>query len=820
MKDERYEANELSELIDRVVLHGTEAIGVESSLDEEMIALVNDLRAMAQATPMREGFACELKERFLARDTVPAGQHVVGEAPLRRFWPQLVRSFSQHRWATAALGLLLTVAVALAAVGPQRVWADLQRLLGYVPGVGFVNLEDTRVLMAPVEVTRNGVTLRVEQVLAQPDRTVVVIRSQGLPPEDQLWPHGAREHGDFQARLRLPDDSTLTSGTWTLRLGGGTLAFPSLSDRVYRFVLELPRLPLVPANAAPEGWAVPLSLRPATGELVAELFPQPYAPPHASDTHAGIALRVLEVAHSPQETVLRFQVQWRDSDWEFHHIGGDRSPVLRDDLGHVYLDVVPSSSGSSVQTKVIRIPDNLEMTPTPTPTVPTYEQTKAFAPASPSAQRLTLWVDGLEFMVPAEGSFTVDLGDDPQVGDYWPLDVSLTVTGFPVHITGARLVQEPIGLPDGPGQRTVLQFDITPVPDQGDRALRGLHLESETAIFSGSGGGYNYRTRIMRASLDLREGQPIPSGPIRVWVRSAGVLIRGPWTITWTVPDVDEAGQARVTPVTLHPTSASQTNGGLTLRVDEVTLTDRLMAITVELDNPPPGVALSRIPPWNPATRRNELYLEDDRGRRYERTGSVGWQPRREQTSEVSKTSEVSEALVFQPVQPLTRRMTLHAPTVEVTLAGAAAFDVTVPTGLTMEAHPGKVSASAPWGVDIPVEVSGYQLRFTQARLEKLNGTTMLVLASTPFKGQQGDRWLTGLRMASVTAPNGQSVDLRSAFGHAGLAYEGGYGARLAFNVVDPGTGTVRLGCYHVKLDGVTVAVQGPWTLAWNLRAP
>jgi len=461
---------------------------------------------------------------------------------------------------------------------------------------------------------------------------------------------------------------------------------------------------------------------------------------------------------------------------------------------------------------VVRIPDKAddEVTPTPTPMIPTYERTLAFAPTSPSAQHLALWVDALEFEVPAEGSFTVDLGDDPQVGDYWPLDVSVAVAGFPVHIIGARLVQEPIVLPDGPGQRTVLQFDITPVPDQGDRALRGLHLESETAIFSGSGSGYNYRARIMRTSLNLREGQSIPLGSIQVRAESADMLIRGPWIITWTVPGADEATAA---PVTLHPTNASQTRDGLTLRVDEVTLTDRLTAITVELDNPPPGVAFSRIPSWNPATQRRELYLEDDRGHRYELSQDVGWRPSGSPESD-------AKTLTFQPVQPLARRMTLHAPSVEVTLTGAAAFDVTVPTGLTTEAHPGEVSASAPWGVDIPVEVAGYQLRFTQARLEELNGTTMLMLTSGPFEGQQGDRWLTGLRMASVTAPNGQSVDLRSAFSHAGPEYEGGYGVRLAFDVVDPATGTVRPGRYHVKLDGITAAVQGPWTLAWSLRAP
>ena len=773
------------------------------------------LEALFSTATPDAAFVAGLERQLLARGATLASWHAAGESSPRRFWMRWMQPLSQHRWATAALGLLLAVAVALTIIGPQHVWADLQRLLGYVPGVGFVDLEETRVLTVPVEVTRDGVTLRVEQVLAQPNRTVVVIRSEGLPPEDRLWPHGTRERGDYQPELRLPDGRTLASKKWTLRLGAGTLEFPPLPEGVYRVTLELPRLPLVPAGAAPEEWAVPLNLRPATGELVAELFPQPYAPLDASDTHAGITLRVLAVAHSPEETALRLQVQWPDPEWEFPHIGGDQLPVLRDDLGHVYHESVPSSSGSSVQTVAVRIPENAQVKPTPTPAVPTAERTLAFAPVSPSARHLTLVVDGLRFEVPAEGGFTVDLGDDPQVGDYWPLDVSLTVAGFPVHITGARLVEEPIVLPDGPGQRMLLQFDIAPVPDRGNRALRGLHLESDT--FSGGGGGYNAIAGRLRTSLDLREGQPIPTGPVQVQVSSISLLIRGPWNLTWAVPGADEA---RAVPVTLHPARAIQTRDSLTLRVDEVTLTDRLTAITVGLDDPPPGVAFSRIPSWNPATRRHELYLEDDRGRCYEYTWSVGWQPHGEQTSEVLENSHASETLVFQSVQPLARRLTLHAPAVEVTLSGMAAFDVSVPTGLTMEAYPGEVPASAPWSVDIPVEVSGYQLRFTQARLEELNGTTMLVLTSARFEGQQGDRRLTGLRLASVRAPNGQLVDLSSAFGHAGPEYEGGYRARLAFDVVDPEAGIVRPGRYHVELDGVTVAVQGPWTLTCNLRAP
>jgi|GEM_PF-3507147 len=85
MDDERHEANELSELIDRVVLHSAETIGGKSNLNEETVALVSDLQAMAQAIPMREGFARELEGRLKAQ----------AAAQSSRWWSPL----AWRRWA-------------------------------------------------------------------------------------------------------------------------------------------------------------------------------------------------------------------------------------------------------------------------------------------------------------------------------------------------------------------------------------------------------------------------------------------------------------------------------------------------------------------------------------------------------------------------------------------------------------------------------------------------------------------------------------------------------------------------------------------------
>lgn len=292
------------------------------------------------------------------------------------------------------------------------------------------------------------------------------------------------------------------------------------------------------------------------------------------------------------------------------------------------------------------------------------------------------------------------------------------------------------------------------------------------------------------------------------------MLIRGPWTITWTVPGADGAGTA---PVTLHPKDAVQTRNGLTLGVEEVVLTDRLTGVRVGLEDPPPGATLVSGLRSYGSIRHQGLALEDDRGRRYDHTGDVYWRPYNEPEPDL-------KAFVFGPVQPLARQLRLRVPAVEIALPAIAAFDVTVPEGLTMTLDANDVPrpASKPWEVDIPLRIGDYELHFSQARLEELNGTTLLSLTSDLYRPRKDDRWLSRLQLASVTAPDGRAVDLTSAFSHAGPGEEAGglYQAGLAFDVVDPETRTVRPGRYHVKLDGVTVAVQGPWTLAWSLRAP
>jgi hypothetical protein len=138
---------------------------------------------------------------------------------------------------------------------------------------------------------------------------------------------------------------------------------------------------------------------------------------------------------------------------------------------------------------------------------------------------------------------------------------------------------------------------------------------------------------------------------------------------------------------------------------------------------------------------------------------------------------------------------------------------------VTLDASDAPWGASQPWEVDIPLVVAGYRMHFTEARLEELNGTTLLVLSSAPYRVQDDTHTLFGLEMRAVHAPDGRDVDLESAHSSAGPQKEEGalHQISLAFDVVDPNTGLVQAGRYHVEIEGAWVQIEGPWNLTLEL---
>jgi len=76
------------------------------------------------------------------------------------------------------------------------------------PGIGFVQTNNLRVLAQPVSQTHQGVTVTVEQVTVDSDRTIIIYKTEGLTIAAA---NSQGEGASFGAptSLRLPDGTTM-----------------------------------------------------------------------------------------------------------------------------------------------------------------------------------------------------------------------------------------------------------------------------------------------------------------------------------------------------------------------------------------------------------------------------------------------------------------------------------------------------------------------------------------------------------------------------------------------------------------------------------
>jgi hypothetical protein len=786
-----------------------------------------------QSPAPEQAFVSELERKLLERQAV-LRPSIPNKRLIRRLWKQFTISFDRRRWQYAAVLLLVALIIAIVAVGPQRVVAQVERWLGYLPGIGFVDLEQARILAAPVSIEQEGVTLTIEQVVAVPHRTIIVFSSQGLPAESSN-----PLSSDFdilpKAVLRLPDGSVIELTRQELNYGGGKMEFPALPAGVYRINFEFDRLPLVPTGAAPEGWQVPLILLPAAGKLPADLFPKPYSLTDASAMVNGVSVRVLQVAQSADETALQIQIEWEDPDWEYR--GVDPSLELHDDLGNVYRQL-PSDAqvvSSGVQ----------EAKPIPSPeatadlSIRTVEDTYHFPILSLAAREVVLQILAIDFSVSNSPSFTFDPGPNPQLGQTWELDEQLEIAGAPLKITRARLIQDDQTYPGNP---PLYGFEFSFSSPIGlPRVLTAFYLQTDLEGYRGGGGGV-IEPGLYKHTMLFNQ---LPRQPLLINFNGSIITMNGPWEIRWRIPGMGEA----VPQINqLYPEHVAATHAGMTLQVESALFNDKVSVVRLKTPSLVDNSRLLKILAFDPDTfdltqlpslSNSQLYLETQQGQRIELAQDVSWQPDGEALDDPG-------TLVFDALPPLAEGVTLHVPAIMLFLPGQAAFEIAVPEGLTFHSEKFSVPdlgqnnmqqettqtrwVSDPWEVDIPVEIAGYRLHFSQAQVEQdlnSNPAYRLTLTSEPLNRELDGKSLSTLHISTFIRPDGQSGsidtvnELMSVFG---LYYDrlltenydpARWNAKIILDVTNPTGLDLLSGTYRVEIDGAIVWVAGPWDLSW-----
>lgn len=110
---------------------------------------------------------------------------------------------------SVALAILTLMIIGTVVIGPQRVYAAVTRLLGYIPGVGLVDQSNSiRILAEPVSQTRDGVTVSVNQAVLTTSETRLEFGVSGVPLS--AYPKSETVSGCIEpGYLLLPDGTRL-----------------------------------------------------------------------------------------------------------------------------------------------------------------------------------------------------------------------------------------------------------------------------------------------------------------------------------------------------------------------------------------------------------------------------------------------------------------------------------------------------------------------------------------------------------------------------------------------------------------------------------
>lgn len=607
--------------------------------------------------------------------------------------------FFRLRWIWVAAGVLLIVLTGVISLGgPRDTWAQFLRLIGYAPHVGFVNVEEARVLPAAVTRHIGDVTVQVQQVVATREETRVAVHLEG-PGIQMLMPGkgGKSPFTNVDIILRASDGTRLQARQTTTMVDDGrawlTLTFPPLPPNVYQVDLDLSAVARelhLPAG----DWRIPLIVYPANSALVANVLAEPYEPDVAPQTRHGITLRLLRVAHTPEQTALQLQAEFPNQ-YARLMVRRYSGASLYDDLGHVYYAPPQEGTLTIVRKEVSR------STPLATQDVSADKHSTTWvdvrAPLSALARRLTYVVPAVDVVVPLDASFSLDLGENPQPGDVWPLDVRLDVAGVPVQVEKAILLHDPAE------HVYHLVFVVEASERDGGRVGNlSLYARGIFSIPAGESNGYP------RAVFVIPEHE-LPTGVLTVHIQDATITIRGPWRFEWDIPR--PALPPSLQPVVLHP-EARASDRGITLAVETLILTDRVSVFDLTADVPE-GTTLVGV---------SARLVDATTGREWKPQWHVGW-CRREPQGPAGQPEPVhtpfacgrtaSARVIFAPLSPATKAVTLKVNAITLFQKEPVTLTVSLPRHLAFDTKV-KGNAAMRLDVDARVQTGPFTVHFTR----------------------------------------------------------------------------------------------------------
>ena len=430
------------------------------------------------------------------------------------------------RMKVIATAFLILLVFAIVLINVPSVRAAIRRWIGYIPGIGLVSEGQIRVMAEPVSITREGITLKVEQVLVDSNQTTVIYSVEGLALDMLDTNQGVNAPGCYkEAVLGFgKDEFTITNQVGTSWMTGyrHRASYPVIPPKVGDVTLRVPCLHSALPGKTPENWELSFRLVPAPVDMTA--FPVIEIPTSAQATATilpakntaaplstdGISITLDRAVQLDDGYLIYATLHWENTNF-------------------IGLDVLDPSVPHLLDANLKEVPYTLDIDAM-TSVTPERGQTVLAIRTAPiqTPGPLTLVVDQVLVTVTTDGSFIFDPGTNPKPGQVWEFtqDVALA-NGRSLQVLKATYPTPPVeGLP----QQAGFSFDM-----KSDTGVTGARLfDKAHPLAGGGGGGGGSPSDIFKSGFSYAGA--MPEGPITVNVESISTSLSGHWEAQWTPP--------------------------------------------------------------------------------------------------------------------------------------------------------------------------------------------------------------------------------------------------------------------------------------------
>ena len=438
-------------------------------------------------------------------------------------WPRIAadvnkrKSFMKTLSARPVLAIMLALLVILLMTG---VAYAIGKVTGYIPGIGLIDLSaPLRVLSKPAMITRDGITLTVEQVVVDSNQTVVLYKVEGLTKANfDTSPANAQKCLD-EAVLRLSSEELLPIQQTGGNGGSGyekRVSYSAIPISISEFNFVMPCIQFTSPGKAPMGWELSLHLIPAPPDMTT--FPvieianpnQPISAVTKQDDHPSlnpdtISLSLDRAVQMDDGYLLYATINWEQASVNDLQVLNPANIRLLD------------ANGQEMQFSLI----NDENTGTFYDKRQTVIAIKT-APVQLSGP-LTFILDSVFVEAPVDASFAFESGLAPKPGQIWEINQEINVGyGQSLHVVKATYLMN--------GHHR-LSFDM-----ESKTGVTGAMLTDVDHALAPGGGAYSEEIGPFSTGFSY-EGN-FPDGPITVNIYSITINISGQWKVQWVPPAI------------------------------------------------------------------------------------------------------------------------------------------------------------------------------------------------------------------------------------------------------------------------------------------